>query len=285
MMPTGSILEERDTPFKRIKNTWKYCAADPFVFVHNNKTYIFAELINVLNKRGEIGYCIYDAGVFTKWTSVIQEPYHLSYPFIFEQDGNIYIIPESNKGNNLCVYEATDFPEKWKKIRVLKQNVKYVDTTFLEDNGRIFAFTYDISDQNNKKLLMYSCGKEMIPEDESYITISNDDAVARPGGKFFDFNGKTIRVSQNCKEYYGKGLVFSEIKSIDSASYIENNLMTLSPEDIVFEPAITPAGIHTYNSNELIEVIDFKTTSFKPAYLIGRFSSLIRRTFKGTKNE
>ena len=56
----------------------------------------------------------------------------------------------------------------------------------------------------------------------------------------------------------------------------------------------TPEGTKNYcfcqicqqiNSNELIEVIDFKTTSFKPASLIGRFSSLIRRTFKGTKNE
>ena len=283
-LPTGSIIEDRNTPFTVIKNTWKYCSADPFIFNHKGKTYIFAELINALTKRGEIGYCVYDGTGFTKWVPVIREPYHLSYPNIFEYKDKVYIVPESNQGDNLCLYEAADFPDKWEKVRVLKNGVKCVDTTFLCNDGDKFAFTYDISDQNNKRLLMYRINADFSINDGSCVFVSNNDSSARPGGNFFCFRDKTIRVSQDCKDYYGKGLVFSEVKSVDDNQYDESILFQIGYEDIVLYPKMKVIGIHTYNSNEQFEVIDFKRSYFKPAGLIGRFLALIRRIInKGNK--
>ena len=40
----GSILKDKKTEFTVIKNSFRYWAADPFLFEYEGKKYIFAEL-------------------------------------------------------------------------------------------------------------------------------------------------------------------------------------------------------------------------------------------------
>jgi hypothetical protein len=44
---------------------------------------------------------------------VLEEPHHLSYPFVFEQDGQIWMIPESGAARNVSLYRAVEFPHRW----------------------------------------------------------------------------------------------------------------------------------------------------------------------------
>ena len=83
--------------YKVIKNHFTSWSADPFVFEYNNEVYIFAEIFNLSRYRGCIGYTKLVDGKFTKWKEVIVEDYHLSFPNIQVEDGNIYIYPETQK--------------------------------------------------------------------------------------------------------------------------------------------------------------------------------------------
>lgn len=119
-----ALLTDETTPFKAIKNSLRYWVADPFVFERDGETYIFAELFDYLRRRGVIGYSKLKAnGNFSSWKEIIVEPYHMSYPQIFEHDGEIYIVPETGSGHTLDMYRAVDFPDKWEKSVNLAKDV------------------------------------------------------------------------------------------------------------------------------------------------------------------
>ena len=50
---------------------------------------------------------------------VLEEPWHLSYPFLIEWGGDIWMIPESSTNRDIAIYRAVDFPLKWERHAVL----------------------------------------------------------------------------------------------------------------------------------------------------------------------
>ena len=66
LKPVGSIFNDKATPFIAIPNTRRYAAADPFIFEKDGVKYIFAELFDKKEDIGEIGYCVFNNGTFSK---------------------------------------------------------------------------------------------------------------------------------------------------------------------------------------------------------------------------
>jgi len=256
--PCGTILEDQKTPFTVIPNTATMCAMDPFVFEYQGKTYIFAEVYSLFRQRGAIGYCCYDGEKFSKWKTVIVEPYHMSYPFLMERDGEVYMIPETYGNGDVHVYRAVHFPEQWEPVHVMKSDVKYVDTTVATIHGTDVAFTYDIDAQPHRLLLFRLKDGRM--DDYQSCVLSTDDAVARPGGYVFQKDGEWIRVSQDCDGQYGKAVVFSRIDSDMKTYYEEERVGYFGRDELCLHnpPKQDVTGIHTYTATDRMEVIDLK---------------------------
>ena len=88
--------------------------ADPHLFIKNNKTYCFYEELVFDKMRGEIFVAeVLEDGNVADPELVLEEPYHLSYPFVFEDKGEIYMIPETASDNKTNLYQAKEFPFKW----------------------------------------------------------------------------------------------------------------------------------------------------------------------------
>lgn len=276
LKPEGSIFSDTSTPFIVIPNTRRYTAADPFLFTEKGILYLFVELFDKKEDRGKLGYAIFDGEKFSDWKMIISEPYHLSYPNIFKYKDDIYIIPESNESDTLYAYRAVNFPDKWEKIKnpILKDR-KLVDTTFLDYNEQHLMFTYDIADNDNKKLYVYSIDESGNVKDYINDFISNDDSSARPGGNFFTYKDDIIRVSQDCTGDYGIGVVFSRIKQCSPECYEEERVLRISPKDVKINKNFI-SGLHTYNANEKIEVIDFHVIDFDPMVQVRRVLNKLR---------
>lgn len=45
---------------------------------------------------------------WSKPVVVLKEPFHLSYPWVFEEAGKVYMIPETGQDGSVRLYEATD---------------------------------------------------------------------------------------------------------------------------------------------------------------------------------
>lgn len=259
--PCGSILSDNSTPFISIPNTQRYSAADPFLFSNNEKTYLFAEIFDKKDNRGKLGYSVFENGRFSEWKIVISEKWHLSYPNIFEYNSNVYIVPEANESKMLYAYKAVSFPDRWERCAPILSGTKLVDTTFADVDGKHMMFTYDIADQSEKKLYVY----EIEEDGRSHLLcdgpVSTDDGSARPGGNFFYHEGNLIRVSQDCTDDYGTGVVFSKVLQCDRNAYKEEQIKHLSFNDIKLDKK-NISGFHTYNANDSLEVIDFHVKDY-----------------------
>lgn len=254
----GSILEDKKTCFNIIKNSIFYWAADPFVFEYNGEVYIFAELYDYIKRRGTLGYCKLNSKKKVKWKKIISEEYHLSYPYIYEENGNIYILPESSGCDELYVYKAICFPNKWKKERIIRNHKKYADTTPLIPNNQNLLLSYCLNDKNtyNLELIdLFDFNNDKILE-EDYLQMK------RPAGKNFYYNEKIIRPAQICKNSYGEGLVFYEYVINQYREYSEKIIEKIYPYDLTFNRNMYTEGIHTYGGNDEYEIIDIKTKRF-----------------------
>lgn len=270
---SGNILNDKDTPFNIIKNDYRYWAADPFLFEFQNETYIFAELYDYIHCRGSLGYCKLDENSRSKWKQIILEDYHLSYPYIVKKENDIYIIPESGANESLYVYIAIQFPDKWKKVKVLRENVQYGDTTPFLWKGHPYALTYDVKDSEKYHLVILDLEDSLQDKMLPYENVE----FRRPAGKFFMEKKQMIRPAQNCENDYGEGLVFYECGMNGSGEYWENEIQRIVPSDLKYSHEILLDGMHTYNSTDTFEIIDIKTRRFNILNFIFRIISKFRR--------
>lgn len=249
------LLDDQESPFKTIRNTWRYWCADPHLIEYHGSTYVFAELYDRVLRRGVIGYCELSDSGYTIWKIALKMPWHLSYPHIFMHDESVYMIPESYVGNEIAVYKAVSFPDRWEKVRVLKPNCVAVDSTLFYNGGNYWLQTLQLDDSADS-FNLYTIKDGNISEKPHVIARSAVNV--RPAGNLFSYKEKLIRPSQDCSESYGCALNFYEVTKVAEDDYQETLIMKIKPSMILSDFHTVAQGIHTYNSNEQYEVIDLK---------------------------
>lgn len=265
----GEIIKNKKTKFNIIPNTYKYWAADPMIFKYNGIIYIFAELYDYKLRRGTIGFTYYDGNSFTKWKQIIVEDFHMSYPFIFVHKDNIYMIPETSEISKLILYKAVDFPEKWEKVKVIDNSVKWVDTTIYPYGEEFIGFTEEISEPKKDFMIKLNNNFEII----SKTVVSEGSSDFRCAGKCFEYNDFLFRVCQDCSKKYGGALIFRKYKSILDE---EIDSFKILPEELNYNKKILLDGMHTYSAAEDMEIIDIKTRRLNFINLFYRFIGKVK---------
>jgi hypothetical protein len=229
--------------------------ADPFLIKIDDKNYIFFEDFIYSKNKGVISYIELDKrGRHSKPEIVLERDYHLSYPFLFTQDNKIFMIPETIGNKTIEVYEAVEFPKKWKLRETLFNNLIAADSTLILHNDKYWLFTSmpDLGDSLEDKLyLFYS--DSLFGEWKSHPMnpIISDIMLARSAGNLFYLGEDLIRPSQEKSVRYGYALNFNKIEILSESDYKETNITKIKPEFIPKNLAL-----HTYNYNENFEVID-----------------------------
>ncbi len=62
----------------------------------------------------------------------------MSYPFIFKENEQWFMIPETRQDSSVRLYESTDFPNKWQLKKKLLENVELLDTTIHKQEGTYY---------------------------------------------------------------------------------------------------------------------------------------------------
>ena len=266
---TGSIIDDTQTPFVALKNSWRYWVADPFVISRMGKTYIFAELYDYLRRKGCIGYCeLLPDGSQSKWKAVLKEKYHMSYPQPIEHNGDVYLIPESSFGKE--------------KAYVLASGIGLTDTTFVSDSDKVYAFACSTEDPTDEILRMFELSDNGQLEETAMSPVVDDVSCARPAGKFFNLDGKLYRPSQDCTDSYGNKLNILEVDTDFRTYYKETNVRKISVDDLTILNVDAPERIHTYNSNGEYEVVDVFAKNKNILNFVGRAAAVVIRKVLGS---
>jgi hypothetical protein len=229
--------------------------ADPFALAHRGRNFIFFEDYPYREGKGVISVLeIDERGPIGEARRVLERPYHLSYPFIFEHEGDVYMIPETFDAHRIELYRASSFPDLWELAAVLKEEVDAVDTTLWIQDG-IFYFFTNIADKGTtpNDLLYLFCAESLTGKWHPHPDnpINSDVRSSRGAGSLFKRHGKLIRPAQDCSVRYGYACQLNEVKVLSPESYQEAPLSRIEPN---WMPGLV--GTHTINSSEWIEVID-----------------------------
>src|SRR5688572_22066182 len=88
--------------------------ADPFMVRAGGSWYMLFEAFNLETDKGEIALATSDNGLDWKYQQIVlKERFHLSYPYVFEWDGEHYMVPETLDAGAIHLYKADDFPTSW----------------------------------------------------------------------------------------------------------------------------------------------------------------------------
>src|SRR5262245_3446476 len=89
-------------------------AADPFPVGWNGRHFIFFEHFDYRYGKGTIFAQEFStSGLLGEPFQILEEPWHLSYPFVFKHEGHLFMLPEASSSRRVSLYRCVDFPAKW----------------------------------------------------------------------------------------------------------------------------------------------------------------------------
>mgnify|MGYP000954787417 FL=1 len=239
--------------------------ADPFVINHKSNTYIFVEEFIYSTGKGHISLLSRNKnGVFSSSVPVLEKPYHLSFPFVFSYGGEFYMVPESRAVSSIQLYRADPFPESWRYVKDLINNIEATDSTLFNYNGKWWLFTSKVELQCKElvhtELFLYYADDLFADAWISHPSnpIVSDISKSRAAGRIFEYEGSLIRPSQDCTGGYGKAINFNEITILSTHEYQERLLTRINPD---WDKRLS--GMHTFSHDGNFCVIDVYTPRVK----------------------
>jgi hypothetical protein len=230
--------------------------ADPFQLKVDGRYYIFFE--DYVNSLGRAHISVVEVdrnGIVSGPTEVLKLDCHLSYPFVFEWQGDYYMIPETGDKNVVQLYRAKTFPFKWEPVQVLLEARSPLDATLFEVNGTWLMFV-NIQEEgvalNWDELHLYLSESPLGPwKPHARNPIVSDVRYARPAGRLFWSNNVLYRPSQDSSLRYGYATIINAVTEVSPSTYKETPVLKIKPDwgiDII--------GIHTVNLTGDMTVID-----------------------------
>jgi hypothetical protein len=248
---------ERGVPFNPAGFRWLTAPkgrfyADPFLMDHDGQMWLFVEEFDYGRNKGWISVGTLHADrESVSFHSCLEEAHHLSFPFVFKHEGEIFLVPESAAAGKVVLYRARKFPSEWVEEKVLLAG-NFVDSVLWHDRRWWLLTTAREPPQCAVHSLLFSAdnlyGEWML---HPASPLFNDVRTARNGGPVFQRHGKWYRVSQDCSVEYGRSFRINEITELDATTYSEREAARLEP---TFLPNMV--GTHTYGRAGQWEVID-----------------------------
>lgn len=196
--------------------------ADPFMLYHDSKYYMFFEVLDKSLGRGIIGLASSENGeIWTYERIVLKENYHLSYPYLFRHNNEIYMIPESIAANRVLLYKATNFPYEWEIASELLYG-RYDDPSIFQYSNKWWMFA---GGQDGKLHLFFSNELEgKWSEHPKSPLISENYNITRPGGRVIVDKNEIYRYTQDGEPYYGSAVRAFKIKLLSEVEYKEEEI-------------------------------------------------------------
>ena len=201
--------------------------ADPFMVRSDGVWYMFFEVMVRSLGIGQIGLAISDDGRAWKYQQIVlAEPYHLSYPYVFEWMTDYYMIPESYIVGSVCLYKAVKFPTEWVFVNTLLTGPHYADSSIFRYQDRWWMFTESSLDMKHDSVRLFYSEHLEGPwlEHPRSPVVDNNPHVARPSGRVLVINGKPVRYAQDCFPIYGTQVRALEITELTTENYQEREI-------------------------------------------------------------
>jgi hypothetical protein len=224
--------------------------ADPFLVQHDSRTWLFFEEFDYSARRGFISVAEVLETRLGDVVPVLSLPYHVSYPCVFRDRDEFFMIPESGNNETIDLYRCRRFPHEWTYEKELMRG-RAVDTTVWIEDGRYWFFVTFVEPRALPTQLWLFSAESLTGTWTPHPAnpISADVRNSRGAGAIFRHQGALIRPSQDGSVRYGRSFTLNRIAALSPSTYEEAPAVGI-------EPPAGFIGTHSYSSAGQIEAID-----------------------------
>jgi hypothetical protein len=232
--------------------------ADPFPIERGGRYFVFFEELMYATGKAHISVIEVDrAGRCSRPVPVLERDYHLSYPFLVEHAGELYMVPETGQNGTVEVYRCVSFPDRWRLEKVLLEGAYTADATFHQEEGKWWMFVgiYSKGSESTEgadELHLYHSDDFFGPwKPHAANPVKSDVRSGRPAGGLYRTAGALYRPAQIGVPMYGAGVSVNKVLRLTPDEYLEKEVETIIPQH--------PSGIlglHTLNRAGPLTVID-----------------------------
>ncbi|MFG1691097.1 hypothetical protein ACGF5M_02885 [Gemmatimonadota bacterium] len=235
--------------------------ADPFVIEHNGRQVCFVEDYVYDTRRAHITAIELSERGWKELGIALQEPFHLSFPFVFRYENELYMIPESHEADEIRLYKCRVFPLEWDLHRTLMKGVSAVDTIVFQHADRWWLFTnIDLihsGDHSHSHSLYAFHGDSPLSDrwtPHSANPLMVDSSAARNGGVIVE-GDRVFRVCQSQGfGTYGRSTRVFEVDELSEKTFAAKLVMSRNPDFLA-----GVLGTHHLHCDGRVTVFDFMT--------------------------
>jgi len=198
---------------------------------------------------------------------------HLSYPFVFTENGQHYVFPESRQSGKLSCYRYDPLTTTMTFLTdILREPL--LDATIVRNENTYWLFGCISSGSGRQyELHLYSSGSLLGPyEPHAGNPVKRGADGVRPAGNFISVDGILYRPAQNCKRQYGESVTIHRVNRLSADSFGEEPWV-----DVRINPGRRcnrgMRTLHTINAAGNDCIIDGEYAVFAPWYRFKTFIS------------
>lgn len=218
----GEIIKSVEYCSKRICFNTSIVYADPFLFVHNGFLYLFYEEMKFRGKGLLVMTKTNDLKHWSRPLTVLKEGFHLSFPFVFEDSGQIWMVPETGHDNSIRLYKANEDLTSFKFVTKLLEGKEYVDSSIVYHDGLFYLFTTEKNDQYKySQRLFVSTSLKGTYKEHPCSPIFKGGEYGRNAGSIIKREDTLFRPTQDCTDGYGNNVSLMKIILLTPSEYKE----------------------------------------------------------------
>lgn len=230
--------------------------ADSFGFEKDGTLKIVFEDWDYKTRKGKISIVDFVDGKPQKKLTAIEEPFHLAYPFIFENEGSVYCLPESASANQVRLYKYENQRFEFKKVLI--DNFPAVDPTLFYHDGFYWILATHRQFSNTALWAFYAENFDGPYFPHKNNPVKTDIRTARPAGKPF-FDGTNLkRPAQDSSVTYGGRVVLNRIIKLTPTEFAEEIASIIEPSRV----SEYNCGLHTLSGTGNFTIVDGKKFRF-----------------------
>lgn len=252
--------------------------ADSFGFMKDGQYHVVCEEYDYQTAKGFLTSFQSDGHSWkiSNKTIALEKNYHLAYPYLFENEGNYFCIPENSEGGNLDLYRYETSGGKLVFEQTLIENLKAVDPSLFYYEGFWWLFFTDRVSTKERLHIWYSKNMKGPFTSHSNNPVKVDIRSSRPAGNPFILNGELYRPAQDCSIRSGRRICINHVIKLSPTEFLEE-------EYSILNPAVNsqfPDGIHTFCVNEGAVIVDGKRECFIWEAFVRKLSGKINKIVK-----
>ena len=143
-------------PYTMLPGREGWWFADPLLCHRGGKRWLFAEAMDLSTGKGRLEVCeLHDDGSIDGWRVALEEDFHLSFPMVFDWNGEVWMIPETGHDHSLRLYRCRVFPTKWELVQRFATDEELCDAILVDRRAEALTILCSETKPDNQLYVRY----------------------------------------------------------------------------------------------------------------------------------